>query len=237
MGDADDPDVSQLASRVPSRVEDQRDPAAPDGGCRLLVAAPQFEGDLELPADGTRCTVQWTSPRGLWILPVAFRGQERSESVRLWDLEVAGPPRREERRKFVRVPWTQAIALELNPGAEVAEEVTAALRTAAEGTAAEGTDAAGRLTVHGHTINIGEGGVLCLLREAKLPAACPVTVRLILNGTTFALPSRITWSLATGTGPRRYETAIAFNDPTRCGDTLRPLLYAEQIRLRREGLA
>ena len=229
LGDADSPDVSQLASRVPSRVEGVL--PAEGGGPRLLVAAPQFTGDLELPAEGARCTVQWTSRDGLWILPVAFRAAPREGTVRLWELEAVGAPRREERRKFVRVAWALPVELELRPGDEHAAQVRAAIALA---TGAELPD--GRIVVHGRTVDLGEGGLRTLLREAKLPADCPVLVRVTVNGTDFAVPSRICWSLATGTDPVRYETALAFDDPTRYGDTLRPMLYGELIRQRRAGL-
>lgn len=231
LGDADSPDVSQLASRVPSRVEDLLEPPLGIGGPRLLVAAPQFEGDLELPAAGARCTVQWTSPQGLWILPVAFRDLRRAGTVSTWEVEVVGPARREERRKFVRVAWTLPVELELRPGDELAAEVRDLLQRANGGELPDG-----RLVVHGRTVNLGEGGLLGLLREVKLPGQCPVIVRITVAGTDFAVPSRICWALGTGSDPVRYETALAFDDPTLVGDTLRPLLYGEQIRQRREGL-
>jgi hypothetical protein len=232
LGDADSPDVSQLASRVPSRVEDVLPAPAGSGAPRLLVAAPQFEGDLELPAPGARCTVQWTSPYGLWVLPVAFRDGRRACTVGVWELDVVGAARREERRKFVRVAWSLPVELELRPGDDLAAEVRELLTRAAGGELPDG-----RLVVHGSTVNLGEGGLLGLLRDVKLPGECPVIVRITVNGTDFAVPSRICWSLATGTDPVRYETALAFDDPTRYGDVLRPMLYGEQIRQRREGLA
>lgn len=230
LGDADSPDVSQLASRRPSRVEDVL-PSDGSGGPRLLVAAPQFEGDLELPAPGARCTVQWTSRDGLWILPVAFRDARHEGTVRVWEVQAVGEARREERRKFVRVAWSLPVELELRPGDEQAGEVRDILTRASGGELPDG-----RLVVHGRTVNLGEGGLLGLLRDVKLPGECPVVVRITVNGTDFAVPSRICWSLATGSDPVRYETALAFDDPTQFGDTLRPMLYGEQIRQRREGL-
>lgn len=230
LGDADAPDVSQLASRVPSRVEDVRFPATAGGPTRVLVAAPEFEGDLEAPATGTPCTVLWTSPRGLWVLPVQYRGDERLNTVKVWDLQVDGPPRREERRKFVRVPWSLPFTLELRPGNHLDPDRLKALKAALEraGTGPQ---------IPGHTLNVGEGGLRGLVRDVELPAGLPVLTRIALGEHEFALPSRICWSAATGDDPDLFESALAFDDPTEHGDAIRPLLFAEQLRLRRDGLA
>ena len=231
LGDADAPDVSQLASRVPSRVEDVRLPATSEGTTRVLVAAPEFEGNLEDPAPGTPCTVLWTSPRGLWVLPVQYRGDERLNSVRVWDLQVNGKPRREERRKFVRVPWGMPYSLELRPGADIDPDQLKALKASLE---KAGTT---EMRVSGMTLNVGEGGVLGLVQEVGLPTGLPVVVHLTVADQPFVLPSRICWSAATRDDPHVFETALAFDDPTAHGDTIRPLLFAEQLRLRRDGLA
>jgi hypothetical protein len=49
----------------------------------------------------------------------------------------------------------------------------------------------------------------------------------------------VVWSvLREGTGTQALvESAIEFDDPALQGDVLRPLIFQEQLRLRRAGLA
>jgi hypothetical protein len=227
------------ADGVPTRVENVLKDGSAQGGSRYVIAAPRYQGNLELPTAGTVCTLEWPGAHGVWILPVSFVNEElaREEGLRVWVLDALGPPRQNERRNYVRVEWSVPINLTLMTAADI--------RVAASSHSGEATMAAccGKVPalpegIIGETRNISEGGIRALLPLPRLPVGLGVIAKVTLSGQTFTLPSRVSWVRPTGqTGVFKFDLALAFDNPAKQGDTLRPLLFAEQLRIRRAGLS
>lgn len=229
----------EAADGVPTRVENVVADGAPSGGRRYVIAAPRYQGDLELPMPGTACTLEWPGTHGCWILPVAFDGEElaREEGLRVWLMDTLGPPRQNERRSYVRVGWAVPIAISLMSAADI--------RVATAGGRDEATMAAcpGKIPplpdgIEGEARNISEGGIRALIPGPRLPVGLGVLARFTVSGEAFTVPSRISRIRPTGLiGLYQFDIAIAFDNPAKQGDRLRPLLFAEQLRIRRAGLA
>jgi hypothetical protein len=224
--------TGEAAEDVRSRVEDVVERCT-EHGRRYLIAAPRYTGDVEPPASGTPCTLEWPGPHGIWILPVTFvnEGQIR-EGLRVWLVEVLAPARQTERRSFVRVDWELPLAIE-----PLAVGDPRLMMPSSDGRATLASADAPPI-LHGHTLNISEGGIRCLLPAPALACGVGVVVKVEIAGEPFDLPARVQWVRPTGGhGPDEFDTAVAFDDPGRYGDRLRPLLFAEQLRIRRAGLA
>jgi hypothetical protein len=122
VGAGPEPDGPLIANDVPSRVEDlvagaeARELGWP--GDVLWVAAPHYGGDVEIPERGTSCHVSWPTPVGMFALPASFEGRDLvGPTVRAWRLRVRGPAARVQRRRYVRVPWTGAVTVQVLDGA------------------------------------------------------------------------------------------------------------------------
>lgn len=224
--------TGQTAKDVRSRVEDVIERCT-EHGRRYVIAAPRYCGDVEPPSKGTPCTLEWPGPHGIWILPVTFVDQRQvREGLRSWTVEVLAPARQTERRSFVRVEW--AIPLVVEPLIVGDPRLMMASSDGRAILAAVGTPPA----LHGHTLNISEGGIRCLLPAPALSCGVGVAVKVEVSGVPFELAARVQWVRSIGGhGPDGFDTAVAFDDPARFGDRLRPLLFAEQLRVRRAGLA
>lgn len=228
------------ADGVRTRVENVEPAEGGRVGRRYVIAAPRYQGDLELPVAGTPCTLEWPGTQGVWILPVAFVGESvaRQEGLRVWTLDTIGAPRQNERRSFVRVDWSVPVTLTLMSAADV--RAVAAARGLDQATMASAPSIGPALPdqLSGETENISEGGIRTLLPGPLLPTGLGVAVHLELSGERFTIASRVSWVRHTGLiGPVPFDTAVAFDNPAVQGDRLRPLLFAEQLRIRRAGLA
>jgi hypothetical protein len=222
----------EAAEEVRTRVEDVIE-RCPGHGRRYTIAAPRYTGDVELPAAGTPCTLEWPGPHGIWILPVTFvDDQVIRDGLRVWTVEVLAPARQTERRSFVRVDWKLPLIVEPLSIVELRQ-----LTPTGDGQAAMLAEGLiGPLV--GATVNISEGGVRCQLPGPMLRPGVGVAINVEIAGQEFRLPARVQWIRPTGMhGPHEYDAALAFDDPGRQGDRLRPLLFAEQLRIRRAGLA
>jgi len=222
------------ADSVPSRVENVM---VDETGRRYMIASPWYRGDSELPAMGTPCTLEWPGTQGLWLLPVAFICEELArEDLRVWVLDTMGPAWQQERRSFMRVDWSLPVTLTLMNLADARRAVAGGLQapTMVAAPATEGLPD----KMSGETTNISEGGVRLLLPEPALPVGLGVMVHLEVSGQTFTLPSRVRWARPSGRSDAlQADTALAFDTPEVHGDRLRPLLFAEQLRIRRARLA
>jgi hypothetical protein len=222
----------EAAEEVRTRVEDITERCA-DHARRYTIAAPRYAGDVELPAAGTPCTLEWPGPHGIWILPVTFVDDEViGDGLRVWTVEVLAPARQTERRSFVRVDWELPLSVEPLSAAELRQ-----LKAIFDGQAtmlAEGLNG----PLQGTTVNISEGGIRCQLPGPMLCQGVGVAISVEIAGHDFRLPARVQWIRPTGMhGLHEFDAALAFDDPGRHGDRLRPLLFAEQLRIRRAGLA
>jgi hypothetical protein len=212
VGGSPRPNSEPVAVDVPSRVEDlsrgtsSRRRPSPPV---LHVALPTYTGDVEAPGPGTWCMISWLAPTGVFELPTAFDGQGQvGPAVRAWRLIVTGPTCRAQRRRFVRISWVSPVRV----------------RT-------------GERAASGNTVDLGEGGVRCLLPPPPLDTGATVEIRLdcpfgplTMDGSVLRAQPR-----ATAAGSLA-ETVIAFADPDLHGDTVRRLVFEQQLRARRSGL-
>lgn len=229
-------DRGEAAEGARTRVENVYPGEGADGRTRYVVAAPRYGGDVELPVPGTPCTLEWPGERGVWLLPVSFVVQELvGEGLRVWLVDVIGPARQNERREYVRVGWCVPVTLSLMSAEDVRRAVALGLDEASLVAGAETSELPDSLV--GRTRDVSEGGISCLLPAPELPQGLAVTTYLELLGETFGIPSRIARVCPTGEiSDHPFAVAVAFDNPARYGDRLRPLLFAEQLRIRRAGL-
>lgn len=231
----------EAAVGVPTRVENVAAGGGGSGLPRYTVAAPRYEGDVEPPEPGTASTLEWPGAQGLWILPVSFVGQEITEDgLRLWTVDVIAAARQHERRSFVRVDWAVPVSLVPRTAAEIRNAMTGESNGAVLAAPSPGDGSGGPVpdSIVGETRNVGEGGIRCLLPEPELPAGLGVSVDLELAGEAFRIPAQVAWVRPTGSLARLlFDVALAFDSSAVHGDRLRPLLFAEQLRVRRSGLA
>jgi hypothetical protein len=236
LGGIDGPDAERYASEVPSRIEDaayDRDTGRPLG---YRIAAPWFTGDLEVPAPQTECALQWVSPQGLWTLPCAFEAQEVTpHGLRVWRVRVTGEPCREERRRYVRVEWS--VPADLAVRRRLGTLPPQARRRAEEGGVRTWL-AALPDRIGAEIVNVSEGGLRCFSAVPVLPQGLPLVVTFTLDDHPFETTAHVIWSLfCEGAFPERaVESALAFDDPTRHAERLRPLMFAAQLRAWRAGL-
>jgi hypothetical protein len=235
-------DVPLLASEVASRVEDVSVDPRTGGPLAYLIAAPWFAGDLEQPPPGTACALQWPTDRGLCTLPVQLLTEEAGPTgLRLWRVRVTGPVRRHERRRYVRAPWALPTQIHVRQDIEAlpSERRHLVERAGIKQRLGELPETYGATCV-----NVSEGGLLCVSPAPVMPALLPLVVRFTIEDTCFETSASIVWSLlregtvpGTGAGEGAVvESAIAFDEPGRLGELLRPLVFQAQLRARRQGL-
>ena len=174
------------------------------------------------------------------MLPVAFLDQEATPGgLRVWRLRVTGPPRRKERRQFVRVPWSLPTRLEIpHDPASLGPQ----MRRLVDRFGLQADLAQLPTLIEGIAVNVSEGGLLCLSPKPVLPANLPLTVRFTIESACFEVGCSVVWSLArerdtaNEPGLLTVESALVFLDPRRYGEVLRPLLFQAQLRGRRAAL-
>ncbi|MDQ1286462.1 MAG: hypothetical protein QG622_27, partial [Actinomycetota bacterium] len=193
LGGVEDPDGTRFASEVPTRVEDLTRDRRTGKPLEYRLAAPWFSGDLEEPSEGTECALQWVTPRGLCRLPCAFEAVEGTAGVRVWRVRVTGPVVRDERRRFVRVPW--AVPVELQVCHDL-DRVSGAARRRAEESGVRPLLTGLPESVEGQAINFSEGGLRCLSPEPALPEGLPLVVRFTLDDHHFEAAAFVVWSVS-----------------------------------------
>lgn len=236
LGAIDDPDAIRFASEVPSRVEDVVLDDRTGAPVAYLIAAPWFSGDLEDPQADTECALQWVTSRGLCMLPCSFQAAESpARGLRMWRVHVTGPVRREERRRFVRVSWSVPAEVVIRRDLD-ALPPAARQRVERAGIHALLADLPERFTAQ--AVNFSEGGLRCRSPEPVLPEGLALTVRFTLEERDFEAAAYVVWSLLRRDASRdcNVESALAFEEPQKHGEVLRPLMFAAQLRARRAGL-
>jgi hypothetical protein len=225
------------AEDVRSRIENILTEGGEEGRTRYFVAAPRYGGDVEMLVPGTVCTLEWPAEQGIWILPVSFiEQQEVQEGLRIWVVDVIGPARHHERREYVRVLWEVPITMTLMSTGEVRKEVVQGL--------GEASVVAPRHSYQlphsweGKSRDLSEGGICVMTARMEIPEDLAVVAEFELNGEPFSIPSRVIRARETGVlGTHPLKVVLAFDNPAAHGDRMRPLLFAEQLRLRRSGLS
>jgi hypothetical protein len=208
---------------IPSRIEE----VGTDEPAQLLIAAPAYTGDVELPPAGSPYALTWATSREMLELPVALVGAERAGPLlRVWRMEVTGPAVRVQRRNYGRVPTSlPVIVAPLDP--PIGDESTQA--------DADPTEAGLRI---GRTVDLSEGGIMCTLPPPAFSPDTKVLVRLTVQGLEIDLPAVVLRSIVTRDrgGAANVVTAIRFDDPDEYGDVVRRVVFAEQALARRRGL-
>lgn len=245
----DDP----VATGVPSRIEDvvPADPRVKGSRLQLYVAVPHYPGDVNVPRPGTACQVSWVGPDGVYDLPTGFVSREMvGPVVRAWRVEVTGLAERAQRRRFVRVPCTKPIVVDVIPVATLVPHVDTGDGVEGGAEVGGGADTGGGAeaggdpwseggTVHGSTLDLSEGGTRCVLPPPPVCSGQPVRVHLEVEGEQLALDGTVVRVKMTAAKPGarpRCETGIVFTEPDLYGDLLRRFVFSEQLRSRRTGL-
>ena len=210
---------------LPSKVEDVIPASAPGESDQLLIAAPSYSGDVELPLAGTVCALVWATRREMLELPVAFVGEELSGPlVRVWRMQVTGAIIRLQRRGYGRVPMSLPVRV-----------------SAIEPASSPATADTDEPEVHeGTTIDLSEGGILCRLTPPPLATGTEVLVQLTIDDAELGLRATILRAPATGAGGaddrKGFVTAIRFDNPDEYGDTVRRVVFSEELRGRKAAV-
>jgi hypothetical protein len=206
----------ELPEGLPSRIEDVIPRTSADEPHQLLIAAPYYRGDVELPEEGTPFAVTWPTAREMLELPTIRAGLERTSVLRLWRMAVSGPAVRVQRRNYGRVPTTMSVGI---TPLDLASEDRAETR-------------------HGLTQDVSEGGISCTLTKPQIAPGTPVLVELTVEGAHLDIPGQILRSTPAtdAAGTPCVDTAIRFDDPDEYGDVVRRVVFAEQLRARRSGV-
>jgi len=230
-----DADDSGTASDVASRIEDVERDGKTGKIVGYQIAVPRFSGDVNLPEPQTPYSLNWHTPSGLWMLPTAFQAQETTGyGLRVWRLLVSGPPRRDQRRQYVRVPWSLPADLEVRHDLNALDGDRQRLL---DHHGIPDQIAALPHRLEARAVNVSEGGLLCMTLGPVLPAHLPLITRFTLDSVKFEIAASVVWSLVRDNPAQMaVENALAFDNPELEGDALRPLLFQAQLRARRAGL-
>jgi hypothetical protein len=198
------------AESLRSRIEDIIPRASPKERDHIMIAAPVYAGDIEPPREGTRCGVVWPTSREMRELPTAFVHDDLAPILRVWHLEVLGPPARVQRRNYSRVPMELPVEV-------VGEQVESHA---------------------GHTVDVSEGGLLCALNLPPLDAGETVRVNLKVADTQLSITAKVirTFDTKERDGKKVAVTAVRFENPDEYGDVVRHAVFAEQMKIRKKGL-
>ncbi|HEX2901846.1 MAG TPA: PilZ domain-containing protein [Jatrophihabitans sp.] len=201
--------VSDIDGRTfPSRIEDL-------GPGMLVLARP-----LNLPLDhefapGRLLFVSWPDPDGLTTATGTLVGTRSRGPLGLWDVQQVGELGRSQRRQFVRVPALGPIELlgGGDPGAPFAH-------------------------LAGHLLDLSEAGLRCAVRREdarRLAPAMVLTASFALEGKRFELPAQVLRSEPDRRDADAVELVLTFDIGEADAAELRRLVFAEQLRQRRES--
>ena len=220
------------APGVPSRVEDVVRAAKSGKVVEYVIAEPWFSGKLARPAQGAEFLLVWPTPRGMCMLPVAFLERETSpHKPQVWRVRVTGAPGREERRQFVRVPWSLPTELEVRSDLDTLEPDA---RRLVELGGLQAAIAELPPKIEAVALNVSEGGLLCRSQKPALPTYLPLMARFTIDVINFEIGCSVVWSLLRKKDDLTFvESALVFDRPGENGDVLRPLLFQAQLRDRR----
>lgn len=199
-------DPVALATRVLD-VEPQ-----PDGRTTIVVACPEGHDPLEHHFDAT---VTWTYPLGRMEFPVSTRPGRRAYG-RVWVLEPSAAPARIQERAFFRarvsVPVVLAWDVVAQDDAEEPEETERRELTAV-------------------AVDLGEGGVLAVIRAVPPAVGTLVEATVRVDGANYTQPARVVRHVSFATGG--VGVAVAFLNPKTHGDRFRTLVFETERRRRR----
>jgi len=201
-----------LILEVPSTVSEVQPPLTSRSGVRIMISASDVSF-LPAPPDLTaEHALIWTTPTGQMEMPVHLSDIDEPQ----WILTSAGPARRVQRRQFART----------------------AIHLAAD-VVAVGPDR-GQAHWSGLIIDLSEGGVRVLVPGVPPPPGARIVVTFPITeaGELLDCPGVVIRHVGTTGGGEEERTALAvrFEDPEEHGDTIRKMVFAEQLRLRQTRL-
>lgn len=178
-----------------------------DGRTTLVVACPDGHDPLEHHFDAT---VTWTYPLGRMEFPVSTRPGRRAYG-RVWVLEASAPAARIQERAFFRARVSVPVVLAWDVEADDEETVRRELTAVA--------------------IDLGEGGVLAVIRAVPPAVGEVVEATVRVDGANYTQPARVVRHVSFATGG--VGVAVAFLNPKTHGDRFRTLVFEAERRRRR----
>jgi hypothetical protein len=231
FGSPEGQESDQLSNEVTSRIEDVVVDSTTGQVSEYVIAAP-FTSDLALPDVGDRLSLNWLTPRGVGLLPVSFVGRESTgHGLRQWRVTVTGPPLREQRRRFVRVPCSVPTELHVWRDVDLLDSYRRRLAdmSGVRSALKELPD-----VIAGRTLDLSEGSMLCASTGHVLTAHLPLTCHFTLGNHDFEVNAFVVWSVGERVeGETQVKSALSFYDAGKQADLLRPLLFRAQLEARR----
>jgi PilZ domain len=194
-----------IICELPSVVRVVHQPTSAGGRTVVTITAADLTflpGPLDTTAEHA---LIWGTQGGQMEMPVLLPDAAGTR----WELEVTGPPRRVQRRQFVRV--------------EVKLAATVAMFSGEQPQQWDGT-----------IVDLGEGGVRCLV-EAEPPAAgSRISVTFSADDSTVLECAGVVVRHlpVEPEGCGTTALAVRFDDPEEHGDAIRRMVFAEQLRVR-----
>jgi hypothetical protein len=181
----------------------------------LTVARP-----LDLPAEhdlqvGSAVMTTWWVSSGVWVLPCRLVEVRREGRVPLWDVEIVGEGRREQRRAFVRAAVTGPVSMRWS--------VTGQGEYRASGVIADLSEASLRLVSRDRAV------------ADHAPVGGCIEVSLRTAGKSFELHAELlrvspVSGLLQNDASTQWQVVLRFTDPGKAADELRRIVFGQQLR-------
>jgi hypothetical protein len=163
-----------------------------------------------LPA-GARHRLAWTTDRELVVVPVDICPEDAEH----WALTPCGPAQRMQRREYVRVRVD--LPAQLQPDVDAVPG---------------GEDPGEPAVIEGNLVDLGEGGARCVVPEPGLPDGARLTLAFDdPDGERLVVPAAVVRRMDLPGTRGHVSLALRFTDPELHGETVRRLVFAEQLRL------
>lgn len=203
------PDVNDLVQLRDSEGREYRSRVEASSPDLLTVGRP-----FDLAADhdlrpGATLMVRWTCARGIAVIPVRLVAAFLEGTLPMWSMVVTGDGWIEQRRRYVRVPATGPVRLQMLDNDAPVEPIA------------------------GHLVDVSEGGVRCsveALAAARLPHECAVSASFSIGDRIFTPVGRIGFRRVATHAAGLTELVVVFDEPVKDADALRKQIYAQQLR-------
>ncbi len=180
----------------------------PDGGTNLVVACPDGHDPLEHHFEAT---VSWTYPLGRMECLVSSQPAKRAYG-RVWLLRLSAPAMRVQARNYFRARVSVPVLLTWTDGTDEFDRPQPAELVAV-------------------AVDLGEGGLLAVVRTEPPTAGTLVDATVRVEGTNYTQPARVIRHVDFISGG--LGVAVAFLDPKLHGDRFRKLVFESERRRRR----
>jgi hypothetical protein len=195
-----------LICELPSQVVSVTQPTSADSRAEITIASVDLSF-LPAPLDAAvEQALIWGTQGGQMEMPVLIPDIDGP----FWSLIITGPPRRVQRRQFVRVE----------------------VRLAATVAMVAGDDDQPQQWV-GTIVDLGEGGVRCLVQADPPAPGSRIGISFSADDSSVLDCSGVVVRhLPWGNDESTTALAVRFDDPEEHGDAIRRMVFAEQLRLR-----